>query len=270
MAESFLKYFFELFCNFVQIFAFQFGYNCVYVYSRCQLLCIKANNHVSKIANYIKTRCYYYNGKNGNNYCEDNCTVHIELFNKRKQQKYDYYCNPRTDDVTLIAQDINEIKQRMNLGDFHVCNLNNDSGALDKAIRDKTSSDKTSRDKTSKMIFQDFNNVVWKNNKIVCNQSTNRFISMQVMFANCDNNNSGETTHKIQLITNSYNFYIVGNKINIDFIEYYFTHVVRIERLPTALKYLLTIVDDDVNVVTLTEEEELVFMDDNKYVCKKY
>ena len=68
----------------------------------------------------------------------------------------------------------------------------------------------------------------------------------------------GEKTYKIDLKTDTYNFYIVGNKFTKQFFQYYLTEILKITE--SADKFSLHIIDHEVNDV------EIDFSDENDHI----
>jgi|LakMenE18May11ns_1017448.scaffolds.fasta_scaffold9706941_2 hypothetical protein len=68
----------------------------------------------------------------------------------------------------------------------------------------------------------------------------------------------GEKPYKIDLKTDTYNFYIVGNKFTKQFFQYYLTEILKITE--SADKFSLHIIDHEVN------EVEIDFSDENDHI----
>ena len=85
------------------------------------------------------------------------------------------------------------------------------------------------------------------------------FISFKVII------DSNEYT--IKLSTPEYNFYIVNNVINFEFIKYYFNTYLHTKLLDDA-DYTIEIVDDSVNFITLNKTNELIFQKDTYIIIK--
>jgi hypothetical protein len=84
------------------------------------------------------------------------------------------------------------------------------------------------------------------------------FISFKVII------DSNEYT--IKLSTPEYNFYIVNNVINFEFIKYYLNIYLHVQLLDDS-DYKIEIVDDCVNFITLNKTNEIIFQKD-KYIIK--
>ena len=86
-----------------------------------------------------------------------------------------------------------------------------------------------------------------------------RFLDMELHFTS---NNNEDVEHSIALFTPTRNYYVVGNKICSTFIDYfmhtYHKDFVDQHDLTLPLKYTLTIVDHNINMVTLTEKDAIV------------
>jgi hypothetical protein len=115
-----------------------------------------------------------------------------------------------------------------------------------------------------KLIVRDFQEMKWNKNLISYVKLAPLFMSIQVVFEN----DSTRTAHNIALHTNEYNYYVSGNVINSNFIMYYCKHVLGIEdkQVTSPLCYSLTLVDTNINVFTICEKDELVFVEDTYVV----
>lgn len=68
--------------------------------------------------------------------------------------------------------------------------------------------------------------------------------------------------HDVRLKTPEYTFYIVGNELNANWIRYYFCKYLNIS-LPNDVKYVMTIIDDNVQFVIINENQSLVINKDS-------
>jgi hypothetical protein len=66
-----------------------------------------------------------------------------------------------------------------------------------------------------------------------------------------------DTEYNIKLWTNEYNFYIVNNIINAQWVKYYFQKYLGKHLMDTD-KYTIDIIDDKVKQLTLTENESIL------------
>lgn len=90
-----------------------------------------------------------------------------------------------------------------------------------------------------------------------------RFLDLEFQFKLKSNqHHANEVEHSISLFSPNYNYYVVGNTICSNFIEYFIhTHhpeLITSHELELPLQYTLTVVDHNINVVSLTEKEALV------------
>lgn len=93
----------------------------------------------------------------------------------------------------------------------------------------------------------------------------------KVTFISVAMNYNGEK-YKINLKTPEYNFYVVGNKIDKAFLQYYLVNILQLELdkdkdkdLDTNFIYFLEIMDNDVNFVFLNERQYILLKED-KYL----
>lgn len=76
--------------------------------------------------------------------------------------------------------------------------------------------------------------------------------------------NIDSTEYTLRLQTPEYSFYVVHNEINVDFVRYYFNKYHNM-MLPVDVKYVITIIDDNVQFITFDETQILVF-EPNSYL----
>jgi hypothetical protein len=77
-----------------------------------------------------------------------------------------------------------------------------------------------------------------------------------------------DTIYNIELSTNKYNYYVVGNKIDKLFIFYYLKHVLNTNMNVTnfdKISYSLYFCDHNANFVTINESK-IILIDDNDYL----
>jgi hypothetical protein len=67
-------------------------------------------------------------------------------------------------------------------------------------------------------------------------------------------------TYPIELVNENYNHYIVNNKLNSEFYQYYLKNVLNIpiEKNEKNFNYIVNIIDHDVNLINLTPDQELI------------
>ena len=68
--------------------------------------------------------------------------------------------------------------------------------------------------------------------------------------------------YNIVLKTDMYNYYIVNNRINAQFITYYLINVVKEHSIIENIKYTLEILDNDINIHSLTEMHTIIIKKD--------
>jgi len=76
------------------------------------------------------------------------------------------------------------------------------------------------------------------------------------------------SSHKIDLKTDEYNFYVVGNSFNKQFFVYYLKQILKIsEEINDDDKFSLKVIDNDVNTVELdfTDKNESILLEKNGY-----
>ena len=125
----------------------------------------------------------------------------------------------------------------------------------------------------NRVLLYNFHGLEWHCDRIVYEPCYHRFLSVQLKLENDPNN----TIYDVKMCKDNYSYYILGNRINVDFVRYYCNNVLyptdavtkMIDEEGLNLKYTLTIVDGDVNVLKLTEDDELIF-GKQAYVLQKY
>jgi hypothetical protein len=159
-------------------------------------------------------------------------------------------------DVYSCKEEIlRELKQHMGIDSneyntFFIYNVRTESGVCDK------------------LVVRDLEAVEWDNTLVVYKKNAPFFMSIQVVFEN----DPTKTSHTIVLQMGENNYYVSGNVINYDFIMYYCAHVLRIEHAqpdPAPIRYNLTLVDNNINVFTICEKDEIVFSEGD-YVVKTH
>ena len=81
-----------------------------------------------------------------------------------------------------------------------------------------------------------------------------QFISVRI--------NIGSVEYNLKLETPEYSFYVIGNELNVDWVRYYFIKFLHIT-LTSEVEYEISIVDDNVQFITLNQYESLVFEKDD-------
>jgi len=87
----------------------------------------------------------------------------------------------------------------------------------------------------------------------------NHFLSINLILSNLDPIN-------IVLKTDKYDFYVVGNKIDKTFINHYLKNIIHIDI--DIANYCLEVIDNNVNMFTLTNDK-FIILENNNYTIKK-
>ena len=74
-------------------------------------------------------------------------------------------------------------------------------------------------------------------------------------------------TYNIKMRSSEYSFYVVDNELNVDWIRYYFLKYMKIA-LSSDVKYVMSIIDDEVKFVTVNETECVVLSQDSYQVFR--
>jgi hypothetical protein len=91
------------------------------------------------------------------------------------------------------------------------------------------------------------------------------FISITIQFIY----KNEERLNTIKLSNDYENYYIVGNKINRTFISYLMKHNFNINLEEANYKYKITFIDNNVNIKNITENEEIIF-NENDYEITEF
>ena len=81
-----------------------------------------------------------------------------------------------------------------------------------------------------------------------------KFISFKITLAN-------NVEYNVKLKTHEYNFYVVNNEINFQFIKYYFNKYLDVRLLDTC-KYTIHIVDESMNFITVLQTDSILIEKD--------
>ena len=85
------------------------------------------------------------------------------------------------------------------------------------------------------------------------------FISIELEYEN--------KIYSINLKNNKHNYYIVNNCLNKLFFKYYITNVLKTQINTDAFDYKLSIIDNNVNIITLLPNQYILIMEDDYQVC---
>jgi len=76
------------------------------------------------------------------------------------------------------------------------------------------------------------------------------FMSLQLLYK--------ENNYTIELKNDKHNFYIVNNVLDNNFFTYYLKYILNIDNLEKDISYKLELVDQDVNVLLLTDKDNII------------
>lgn len=235
---GYLKYLVQIFANVCEMVTFYIGYNSIYIYSKCQLMCIKVNSYAHHFLRSVGFR--------------NNNLIHcIECVANKGKSQYLYDTTVISDHLTIVntisAMRYANNPDKMFVYSTHQVDPDQESKVLDK------------------VCFNNVDEIVWKNNNIFYEYSTHKFISIKLKIAST----APSQEHDIKLQTNEYNFYIINNRLNANFIKYYCRYLLNLsELLEDNMIYTLSIVDGDVNIFEIDQTDELI-LEKNKYRINK-
>jgi hypothetical protein len=183
--------------------------------------------------------------------------------------KFKTYCLP------IIKKYLNNINNNTNNtissvyyynSNFECTNEINTSSKLEWLIQNLC---KVKAEEYNYIILYEFNNKKYllengKNKYKYNNLNTfsNHFLSVCVVIPNQEPIN-------IELKTETWNFYIVGNKIDYIFINHFFKNVLKIVNNPID-NYILEIIDNNVNSLILDKNKYIYFEDEITYKILEY
>jgi hypothetical protein len=209
------------------------GYNIIYLYSACQIKMNKIITYVSlpysHLINYFKQ------------FLQDDKIIRLRVF-----------CKISNTDGTIIdklyfdeTSDINDVK----LIHDHV-HQTKDKELIEDVSFIFPEPDKASSTCINKVFFNSFPN------SLEYTVSDVKFMSIEL-----DYNND---VYQICLKNDYYNYYIVNNCLNQNFIKYYLKNELKInEKIEGNIEYNLTIIDHNVNIVSINHDQYIVFTKDN-------
>jgi hypothetical protein len=90
--------------------------------------------------------------------------------------------------------------------------------------------------------------------------STIKFMSINVTY----NNN----TYPIELKTDNYNYYIVNNYINSNFVKYYLTNMLNVKIDNDNFNYVISLIDHNVNFINLSHKDYIKILENDYEIIK--
>jgi hypothetical protein len=233
------------------------AYKSIYIYSVCQMLCIKFKKNTL-----LLTDKYFKDPK-------INCKYSLELVDFGGVLYTINYKNVHSSNKQMFIDFISETNKTNELNEENKADI---IGKIKRLIMYNKERYETTKYITDKVMLYNFDNINWVkeetdvDNNITYTRCSYKFISIILRFT-LDIN----TTHEIKLSNDEYNFYIVGNKINIDFVLYYCKNILNLKGvideliINDMLRYTLSIVDADVNMIDICENDEIILYE-NSYI----
>jgi hypothetical protein len=108
------------------------------------------------------------------------------------------------------------------------------------------------------------NKIIYKNDNYdesMCEYSNIKFLLVEIKIGN-------DISRKIDLKTDEFNYYLVGNKFTKDFFMFYLNHYLQLKyEIKDTDKITLKIIDHDVNTINLdfTDKNEAILLGKNSY-----
>ena len=87
-----------------------------------------------------------------------------------------------------------------------------------------------------------------------------RFFSIELTY--------NDETYQIELINNKHNHYIVSNRLDKHFFQYYLTNVLKVSVDNNSFNYNVSIIDHNVNIIHLTPNDYLIIKEDSYEIVK--
>jgi hypothetical protein len=214
--------------NNVKSLGIKFIYNLIYIYSFAQIKYNQLYNYALPFFNYPKKDCI-------------NIETRVELFNTEMHlcsifdKKYFEPFEKLTDLSQELSNTINIQKFNKNL--IIISELSNATNTTNKCI----------------------------NKKIICSldleNCDRKFVASEITFIALYLNYN-DVRYNINLKTDNFNYYLVGNVINLDFLRYYVKYVLNdpafiIKDTDTA-SYKLELMDHNVNMIELNAEQSII------------
>ena len=214
--------------NNVKSLGIKFIYNLIYIYSFAQIKCNQIYNYALPFFNESKNDCV-------------NNETRIEIFNT-KMHLFSIFDKEYLESFEKLTNLSQEFSNAINIQKF----------------------------KKNLIIVSELSNVT---------NSTNKCINKKILYSldleNCDRAfaaseitfialylNYNDVRYNINLKTDTFNYYLVGNVINIDFLRYYVKYILNnstfiIKDTDTA-SYKLELMDHNVNMIELNAEQSII------------
>jgi len=107
------------------------------------------------------------------------------------------------------------------------------------------------------------NKIFYEKSPIIINYKES---NVKFMMVELENENG---KHVIELKNNAYNYYIVNNSLNQNFFKYYLKNVLKVPINKDNFDYTVTIIDHNVNMLTLLPEQYIIFNEHDYSVFPK-
>jgi hypothetical protein len=240
----------DIFKQNVKTFCLKTVYNLFYVYSVCEINCIKIYNYSLPFVKSIQNNTQYFLEKY-------NIILQGEVILKSKSMNTRIEIYNHTG-LQFLQEDIPQ-----KVEDIRICDLEYVNDFLQYTI---IVTDLFSTNNLNKKYIQ--------NKKIINNLDNYEFsfeisdITFIALYLNYN-----DVRYNINLKTDDFNFYVVGNIINKSFIQYYIKNILRdnilINTDETPFLYKLELMDHEVNVVELNETQYII-IEKNGYLIDGY
>jgi len=229
---------------------YNLSYNIIYVFSVCQ---IKYNKLCACLVKYLQDYEDIYPFDN-NDFFDNNDVITITFFNNAEPIKEIVCSNSKREINNLLIKDNEPINY--NLLIMSIPPKNTEQIFV-------TSESVNNQMNNNVMISSLYNtNMIDFNRSYTYEESSFKFISINLTY----NNN----TYPICLKNTEYNYYIVNNIIDKIFFQYYLINILKVVLIEQLhdFRYILEIMDHNVNMFSLNETQYIIFKKDDYSVLQ--
>jgi len=228
-----------IFVNYQPLFV-NIGYSSIYYYSYCQI-------QINKIKKYITPYCSLYTkiiGTSFNDFLKRNNLVFYPFI---------FYPCTEKNKLTFFKNGTN-VKEIPYIDNFIINDIPANYDFIE--ISDYSSDNNNFVNKICMVSIPSIEKIKYELSNI-------KFMSICLIY--------NEKKYDIYLSTEKYNYYIVGNVIDQIFLRYYLINILNEQSnaIPDDFQYKLEVLDQNVNMITLTNIDSIVFNKDNYELIKR-
>jgi hypothetical protein len=223
-------------------------YNIIYIFSVCQ---IKYNKLCACVVKYLHDEQVIYQVYNPE--FDNNDIITITFFNNAEPIKETVCFNSKKELNNLFIKDNEPINY--NLLIMSIPSKNNEES--------RVTTESAYKQRNKVMISSLYNtNIIDFTRSYTYEESSFKFISINLTYNN--------KTYPIYLKNDEYNYYIVNNIIDKIFFQYYLVNILKVKLIEQLhdFRYILEIMDHNVNMFSLNESQYIIFKKDDYSVLQ--